>query len=510
MEKTLSEYFKKVAKLITFILCMSAIAASVYLIGMKAAGIYGDIKWSYLISFGILTIFEVFVFTYFYRKAVSKGELNIKRFVQFKNVYMISCILNYLVLCLIVPSKELWFCGFYFLLLTVPFLDIKLMTIISIAIFIEQIAAFIVNPYTLPDKSVMLPEMLNRAVVLTLSYFGIIMVTYLTSKVLVRSRETELEANSKKLMLVLKKVMEISDTVLGSSENLAAISEQQVSSVEEIASTSNAVSNTTGEILVKSKDNIANLQALLKNNENISHKYIQTSNMLVGLTELSNKNGESLNGILSVMAEIKNDIKTTLNVTDTLQKKSQKIDNILSAVNEIAEQTNLLALNASIEAARAGEHGRGFGVVADEIKKLADSTKGFLGDITDITREIQAETQNVQEFMAKNDSEIEHGNGLLNETVRNLQETITSLNKAKDDMEELADKTNSQLKDTEEMVEYNNKVSEMTSAAMNDFVRVAQAVKEVEGSSTEISASAQELNAIVTELNAIVKESDID
>ena len=201
----------------------------------------------------------------------------------------------------------------------------------------------------------------------------------------------------------------------------------------------NQITSASNEILSASQEQAAGAREQ-------SSAVAETSSAAKELSATSNQVGESINRVaqaashaLGGMAKIKEAIGKTSQMINSLGEKSQKISKITQLIDDVADQTNLLAVNASIEAARAGEQGKGFTVVADEIRKLSDSTAKSTKDITDLIEMIQHEMSNSVMAMEQSVKSVDEEAQLAKQTTEQAKEIAMSANQQISGSKQIAD-----------------------------------------------------------------------
>lgn len=226
--------------------------------------------------------------------------------------------------------------------------------------------------------------------------------------------------------------------------------------------------------------------------------------------------GKSVEKTVGGMIKVQEAAIETANRINDLGEQSQKIGQIIEVIDEIAEQTNLLALNAAIEAARAGEHGKGFAVVADEVRKLAERSGKATKEIALLITDIQKGTKLAIDAMQIGKTEVEQGVVIAQEAGKSLSEIVDGVRTTGENVHKIMGLINDILSGSQEVSQAVNNVAAITeenTAATEEMSAAAQqvnfsmqnvaAVSEQNASSAEeVSASTEELTASIEEISA--------
>jgi methyl-accepting chemotaxis protein len=208
---------------------------------------------------------------------------------------------------------------------------------------------------------------------------------------------------------------------------------------------------------------------------------------------------EAVGRTIDGMKRISETMENTARVITGLGKRSQEIGKILEVIEEIADQTNLLALNAAIEAARAGEAGRGFAVVADEVRKLAERSVEATKEISEVIGQVQSETSAAVETAKAGATETKEGIGLADRAGLALRSIIESVSRSSQLMGEIARATAKQSTASTEVL---GTVSNMTNATN----QVTSAVREQAEGSKQIRTAMENINRVMAQAAQSTKE----
>ncbi len=274
---------------------------------------------------------------------------------------------------------------------------------------------------------------------------------------------------------VVEAVSVASNQISINSNTVATASQEQSSQAEEIATAIEQMART----VMENADNASSTSDEAKTNGNIARD-----------------GGEIVAQTVLKMQDIATVVSQSASNIQKLGESGKQIGQIISVIEEIADQTNLLALNAAIEAARAGEQGRGFAVVADEVRKLAERTTEATKQISNMIKGVQNETESAVTIMNKGNQEVNLGIQFADKAGQSLSNIVNSTNKVIEMIMHIAAASEEQSATTEEIAKNIAAISNVSQDTAEQISHIAEA--------------ANRMNEYTSQLNLVINQFKID
>lgn len=221
---------------------------------------------------------------------------------------------------------------------------------------------------------------------------------------------------NERLKATIHSITDAAETVAKSSNELVFVSTEVKENTSQVTSTMEELAAGTEKQASAAADLTESMQTFTNSIELTTEESLQLQRSSQSVQQLTLSGRSLMEQSTDQMATINRLMMDSVQKVEGLNEQSAEISNLVSVIDAISSQTNLLALNAAIEAARAGEAGKGFAVVADEVRKLAEQVQHSVSDISSIVARIQGETQNVTKSLQTGYEEVVKGSAQIAET----------------------------------------------------------------------------------------------
>ena len=300
------------------------------------------------------------------------------------------------------------------------------------------------------------------------------------------------------------------------SHHLASSSEQLSSSSEESSKASEHISETIQELAVGSETQMRlmessseGIRSVNETTGSITERAKKVAETAEQTSDVSAEGAKRISEVTTQMKSINNNVASLAQSIATLESRINEIGDITKVITDISSQTNLLALNAAIEAARAGEQGKGFAVVADEVRKLAEQTAGSAEQITNLISQIQTDSKNTSLSMTTAANDVDAGINIVQDAGEAFKKIEGSVNELVILVEEVSGSLNQLKEHTNTINASILEVNSMASEAAASTENVSAATEEQVASMQEIAASSTSLAQLASDLQDKIKQFKI-
>lgn len=306
----------------------------------------------------------------------------------------------------------------------------------------------------------------------------------LTRQIVIKSNDEfeqladEINSLVDKIRGIISQIAQTSEQVSSSAEELQANASQMAAGAEEVAAQAATVATAGEQMSATSGDIAQNCQMASEGSQQASAAAVAGARVV--------------DETIQVMTSISDRVRSSAKAVESLGSRSDQIGEIVGTIEDIADQTNLLALNAAIEAARAGEQGRGFAVVADEVRALAERTTRATREIGEMIKAIQQETKGAVVAMEEGVVEVAKGSEKAADSGSALEQILQQINDVNSQIHQVATAAEEQTATTSEI---SNNMQQITEV----IARTSSGAKDSASAANKLSVLADDLRRIVSQ-----------
>lgn len=324
-----------------------------------------------------------------------------------------------------------------------------------------------------------------------------------------------LSDSEEKSLLFIDKLKGVMNSSKNASEALSTSVKQLLLAIEQTTASNNDIYHNADNASRGCEKNLQYIESTNTTVENISNILESISSKTQKLSEISQNTSSAaeesekiIYDAISNMEKIEMSTVQNKDIINSLGERSKEIGRIIEMITNITEQTNLLALNAAIESARAGEHGKGFAVVSDEIRKLAEQSANAAKDISNIINQIQNDTEKAVYSIDQSYTTIKSGIDL----VKNVGESFEKLKElqeiSNEEIQTITQYSNQTSKYGHEIAEIISNTKSITSQSLDEIRSIASATSTQSSVMEEILSSFEEIDNIADDLLKLSTNND--